>query len=185
MELFRLDNSLQFLVLFLIRLPVCEFVTIGTMFFNEFAKILVFTTGRSYPLKNVILLQVIIKKVYYILVFILEKMYLCKRQVNNSYFRFFSAWLNRLRNKLLANYLRNRSNYLELYKYQRFALLFCQITLSFANITSFSENTNYRSNFIKSAYELWCANVRSPQRVPPPGACSLLDVCKLDSRLII
>ena len=86
LELFRLDNSLQFLVLFLIRLPVCEFVTIGTMFFNEFAKILVFTTGRSYPLKNVILPQVVIKKVYYILVFILEKMYLCKRQVNNSYF---------------------------------------------------------------------------------------------------
>ncbi|ABR38427.1 hypothetical protein DWX56_01845 [Parabacteroides merdae] len=48
MELFRLDNSLQFLVLFLIRLPVCEFVTIGTMFFNEFAKILVFTTSIGY-----------------------------------------------------------------------------------------------------------------------------------------
>ena len=87
MALFRLDNSLQFLVLFLIRLPVCEFVTIGTMFFNEFAKILVFTTGRSYPLKNVILPQVVIKKVYYILGFILEKMYLCKKQVNNSYFK--------------------------------------------------------------------------------------------------
>ena len=26
------------------------------------------------------------------------------------YFRFFSVWLNRLRNKLLANYLRNRGN---------------------------------------------------------------------------
>lgn len=31
--------------------------------------------------------QVIIEKVLYISIFILEKMYLCKKQVNNSYFK--------------------------------------------------------------------------------------------------
>nr|DAO28556.1 MAG TPA: hypothetical protein [Caudoviricetes sp.] len=54
-----------------------------------------------------------------------------------------------MRNKLLANYLRNRGNDLATVRISAFCVVCCQITLSFANITSFSESTNCWQQFYK------------------------------------
>ena len=57
-----------------------------------------------------------------------------------SYFRFLSVWLNRLKNKLLANYLRNRGNDLATVRISAF----CVAMLS--NNSLMCKDTNFLKN---------------------------------------
>ena len=58
-----------------------------------------------------------------------------------------------MRNKLLANYLRNRSNELATVRISAFCVAMLSNNSSFANIISFSESTNYRRQFYKIGWQ--------------------------------
>ena len=60
--------------------------------------------------------------------------------IDNFYFRFLSVWLNRLKNKLLANYLRNRGNDLATVRISAF----CVAMLS--NNSLMCKDTNFLKN---------------------------------------
>lgn len=75
-------------------------------------------------------------------------------------------------NRLLANYLRNKNNDLATVHILAFNVAMLPNNSFICKYNIFFENTNYDSSFIKLIGKT--ENVRSPQRVTPPGSIAHL-----------
>lgn len=75
-------------------------------------------------------------------------------------------------NRLLANYLRNKNNDLARVHILAFNVAMLPNNSFICKYNIFFENTNYDSSFIKLIGKT--ENVRSPQRVTPPGSIAHL-----------